>query len=297
LQRALTDFGAEESFTRAAARVKEHYGIEVPISAVRHITYDHARSMEQTEPRKAEREVKILITQMDGSMIPLVQSSPSGDRRKNKMLLWNEARLCCARSQGEQRRVYGATLGSLEATSLLWQQTAQRAGLSEKTFVHGIGDGAPWIVEKFQDNFGRQGRYLIDFYHVSEYLAAAAAKIAGDRKAVKWLHKQKGKLLNERAQKILKTLSPHLEPQGCSETPVRDAFRYIQGRQQHLHYLQTREAKLPIGSGEVESGHRHVVQQRLKIAGAWWKQTNAQRMLNLRVCRANDCWTQYWTKN
>ena len=37
-----------------------------------------------------------------------------------------------------------------------------------------------------------------------------------------------------------------------------------------------RERKLPIGSGEIESAHRHLVQKRLKLAGAWWKETNAQ---------------------
>ncbi len=35
-------------------------------------------------------------------------------------------------------------------------------------------------------------------------------------------------------------------------------------------------------------------QARLKIAGAWWKRDNAQRMLNLRVTRANDDWHDYW---
>ena len=34
LQRVLVDFGAEESFGRAVERVREHYGIEVPASAV-----------------------------------------------------------------------------------------------------------------------------------------------------------------------------------------------------------------------------------------------------------------------
>ena len=43
LERAITDFGVEESFVRAAARLKEHYRIEVPPSAVRTITETHAR--------------------------------------------------------------------------------------------------------------------------------------------------------------------------------------------------------------------------------------------------------------
>jgi len=53
-----------------------------------------------------------------------------------------------------------------------------------------------------------------------------------------------------------------------------------------------------IGSGEIESGHRHVIQKRLKLAGAWWKQTNAQAMLNLRCARTNNQWSHHWmTKN
>jgi hypothetical protein len=78
---------------------------------------------------------------------------------------------------------------------------------------------------------------------------------------------------------------------------VEDASRYIGQRLAHLHYAQACKAKLPIGSGEVESAHRHVIQHRLKLAGAWWKQTNAQAMLALRVARANNCWNAYWSSN
>jgi hypothetical protein len=297
LQRVLTDFGAEESFERAAARAKEHYGIDIAGSAIRRITYQHARKIAAVEPAKAPQPAKTLITQIDGSMIPLVKSGQTGDRRKGKSLLWSEARLCCARAEDQVGRVYGATLGTLESVSLLWAQTARYGGLNEQTFVHGIGDGAPWIVEKFNDNFGSQGKYLIDFYHVSQYLAAAALKIAGPKRAATWLRKQKARLMMGQARKILRTLEPHREAPGRTETPVEDAARYIRQRLEHLHYPQARNAKLPIGSGEVESGHRHVIQHRLKLSGAWWKQANAQAMLGLRVARANHCWNAYWSSN
>ena len=297
LQRALTDFGAEESFARAAARVREHYGIDVPLTAVRQITYQHARQLPAVEPGPPAQPVKTLITQMDGSMIPVVASGPDGDRRKGKTLSWQEVRLCCARGEGQTNRLYGATLGSLAAVSLVWQQTAQRAGLGGKTFVHGLGDGAPWIVTQFQDNFGSQGKYLVDIYHVSEYLAAAATPVAGAQKAPQWLHRQKDRLLAGQAKKILRTLEPHRERKNRAERPVHEAWRYLQQRLEHLHYDQAQAAQLPIGSGEVESGHRHVIQHRLKLAGAWWKETNAQAMLGLRVARANGCWQAYWNKN
>jgi hypothetical protein len=42
LQRALTDFGADHSFTAAAAKVQEHYGVSVTVARVRTVTLHHA---------------------------------------------------------------------------------------------------------------------------------------------------------------------------------------------------------------------------------------------------------------
>ena len=53
------------------------------------------------------------------------------------------------------------------------------------------------------------------------------------------------------------------------------------------------EKGLPIGSGEIESAHRYVIQKRLKLPGAWWKVTNVVSMLALRIVRANDDWFKY----
>jgi hypothetical protein len=61
-----------------------------------------------------------------------------------------------------------------------------------------------------------------------------------------------------------------------------------------MDYAGARAAELPIGSGEVESGHKHVLQKRLKIAGAWWREPNAEIMLQLRTVRANGDWEKYW---
>ncbi|OQX00859.1 MAG: hypothetical protein BWK80_61130 [Desulfobacteraceae bacterium IS3] len=61
-------------------------------------------------------------------------------------------------------------------------------------------------------------------------------------------------------------------------------------------YKEAQENGLPIGSGEIESAHRYIIQKRLKIAGAWWKEKNAQNILSLRVLRANGDWESYWKK-
>jgi hypothetical protein len=297
LQRAMTDFGAEESFQRAGQRLQEHYGISMNPEAIRQQTIRHGKAIAATEPKPGVR-AKEVVTQMDGSLVPVVQPAASGDKRKNKTLAWREVRVCCARAVGTGSRYYGATLGNLESCSLLWEQTARYAGVNDQTHVHGVGDGAPWILEKFNENFEAQGKYLLDFYHVSEYLAAAAHSLVGEKKALGWVRRQQGRLLNNQVAKVLRSLINHLEPDNrLQETPVRDAYRYLVQRKANLDYQGARQRKLPIGSGEIESAHRHLIQKRLKLSGSWWKETNAQALITLRTARANHCWDTYWNKN
>ena len=82
-----------------------------------------------------------------------------------------------------------------------------------------------------------------------------------------------------------------------SEAPVRVCYRYLLNRPEQLNYQDAIKRDLPIGSGEIESAHRYVVQQRLKRPGAWWQAHTAERMLALRVHRANRQWQHYWNRN
>ena len=54
LQRAGVDFGADESCEKSAQKFKEHYGIEVPVSAIREMIYRHGAAM--AEARDLEME-------------------------------------------------------------------------------------------------------------------------------------------------------------------------------------------------------------------------------------------------
>jgi hypothetical protein len=296
LQRVLTDFGSEVSFGQAVCRVREHYAIEVPVAAVRQQTLRHGKAIATLATADAVKPARQLITQMDGSMIPVMQPGSGEDARQGRSLFWREVRLCSARAEGQVTALYGATLGSAETASWLWRATAQAAGLGEHTRVHGVGDGAPWIVDQFQENFGGQGRYLLDFYHVSEYLAAAALVIK-PKNPKRWRQRQQGRLLENKLASVLRALQPHRESETAVAPPVKAAYQYLHKRRDHLDYATARCQGLPIGSGEIESGHRHVIQQRLKLAGCWWKETHAQSMLNLRVARANNLWNSYWVKN
>jgi hypothetical protein len=141
--------------------------------------------------------------------------------------------------------------------------------------------------------------YLIDFYHVCEYLSSAAKVIARDAATAKvWMETQKDALKTGRLDEVLRTLASHREAPETSDdqAPVRACHRYLGDRKDQLKYREALAEGLPIGSGEIESAHRYVAQKRLKLPGAWWRVEHAEYMLALRINRLNGDWQAYWTE-
>ena len=295
----LTDFGADHSFAQATAKVKEHYSIEVPASAARLYTQKHAAQIKASESVTAslpEGGVAQVIAETDGCFIPIVKIAAKGpkDRRKRRLLDWQEARLSLAYKAGSLAKQYQATLQSVEVAGAQLLACARRVGAGRNSRIHCVGDGAGWIVRQVEERFGEQGGYLIDFYHVSEYLAKAAEAITSAPE--KWRRRQQERLKSNGVEKVIDELTPHLEEkeEEDGEAPVRACWRYLSNRLANLDYQGALEAGLPIGSGEVESGNRSVIQARLKRSGAWWKAENAEEMLALRTLRASGQWESYW---
>jgi phage-related protein len=123
VQRAITDFGADVPFGRIQEKLREHHGIEVPISSAQVITQNHAACVHQTQllhteiPTKAG--VEQLIVEMDGTLIPIVEAPDAVDedgnpidRRTTRSSRFKEARLALARSGEEFQPKFGATFGT-----------------------------------------------------------------------------------------------------------------------------------------------------------------------------------------
>ena len=295
LQRAISDFGADESFARAAAKVAEHYGLTLPVSGCRRVTLQHALACHAHRlPAGPTPPAEQLIGEMDGSMVPIVTPTapPSADRRQGKRLAWKEAKLALIRRPGETSTRVAASLDDAQASGEEWSALAKACGFGKRSRLHAVGDGAPWIAEQVERHFGRQATYLVDFFHVCEHLAPVAAYAGGDASA--WLDVQKSRLRANDWPAVLDALAPWIEPEPQAPTPARDCDRYLRARSHQLNYRDALAADLPIGSGEVESAHRSVVQHRLKKPGAWWRSHTAQAMLDLCCLRHNDQWDRYW---
>lgn len=306
LQRALTDLGADLPYARVMDKLVEHYGIVVSESTIRKVTLEHAGKMHRQSqgfPQGLPEKVadkQTFIAETDGCMVPTVCSaSDVPDRRKGKRVQWQEARLSLAHVCGSKELTFAATLqGDVDTVGKQLRACAKRAGFGAGHRVHGVGDGAPWIAQQMKKRFGGQGAYLLDFYHVCEYLSAAALAIEDQPAAQQvWLDEQKQRLKTGGLDAVLTALQSSLEsPEIAQEhAPVRRCWRYLSQRQDQLDYEGAIRQGLPIGSGEIESAHRYIIQKRLKLPGAWWNETNAEHMLALRLNRANGEWQAYWS--
>ncbi|TAK93650.1 hypothetical protein EPO05_07005 [Patescibacteria group bacterium] len=298
LQRALTDFGADESFVAAVAKMREHYGLDVNSERVRRVCLRHAgriakRAVAEPCTTLVAKGPDWIVGEADGTMLPIVDTDhapPGADKRKHRQTSWQEAKVVAARALGETTTHYDAILGEVAEAGARWSRVVGAAGWAVNTRIHLVGDGAPWLALQARERFGSHGRYLLDLYHVCDYLAAVWP---GDKAEV---HRHRDALKAGQLDTVLDALRVRMEPTETPEpdAPARAALRYLENRLEQLDYPAALRDGLPIGSGLIESAHRHLLQARLKLAGAWWTRTNAQSMCQLRVIRANGLWDSYW---
>ncbi|MEM6717492.1 MAG: UPF0236 family protein, partial [Cyanobacteria bacterium P01_C01_bin.147] len=297
VEEAVVDFGAEDSFALAAERLGRHHPVNLSASTVRKITLAHASRMSEQEDKNAclgrlpGKGPAYIIAEADGTMLPVVQTEGKHrNLRKNRKCHWKEMRLCAAKAAGKADAVYACENRSVEELGYRWSHCAGAAGWATSSHVHVVSDGAAWIGKQARQCFGSNCSHLLDLYHVSEYLAAAQRANPSWKEPSNWLEKQKNRLLAGKAHEIIEELMPHLESSHAddADAPIRAAWRYLSNHIEQLNYPEAIKHALPLGSGLIEGGHRHVLQKRLKISGSWWNQENLQFMAQLRIRRANN---------
>lgn len=302
LQRVIVDFGADHAFGQVPDKLQVHYGIRLGSGTIRLVTERHAAAVSQrptfSSPHPDTPGCAYIVGEMDGSMIPIVEmDETSPDQRKGKRESWKEARLSLAHDRDKVTCHFGVEFQEgVDRAGQALSDCARRAGFGRRTYLHAVGDGAVWLREQVGKQFGDQGHYLADFYHVCEYLAEAATSCTRPEARTAWMETQKEALKRGRVHAVIEALMPHIGAPGIddSQAPVRACHRYLGNRLTQPDYVHAQANNLPIGSGEIESAHRHIIQKRIKLPGAWWKIDNARNMMKLRVMRANGEWDAYW---
>ena len=156
-----------------------------------------------------------------------------------------------------------------------------------------IADGAKWIWNWVEDYYGGSVQ-ILDFFHAAEKLGAYAALAYADAEGRRrWLDLQKERLRADGVGDVIAELKERADaPGGGGEAgkALDDAVRYYESNIKRMMYGTFVKKGYLIGSGAIESAHRNVIQQRLKLSGQRWSVAGAQRIANLRACRKSNRW-------
>jgi len=153
-----------------------------------------------------------------------------------------------------------------------------------------IGDGARCIW-RWAEDFHSDALQILDFFHAVEKLGIyATAEFADDKVRGKWLDRQKIRLKNNQVGDIIQELKGHKARNSKAARLLMQVVGYYQSNAVRMQYKTYLEQGYLIGSGAIESAHRNVVQQRLKLSGQRWSPQGVQAMANLRACKKANQW-------
>lgn len=208
---------------------------------------------------------------------------------------WREPKLLTIYVVGEDGKVseefqpiYDGTLGDADAIfdMILGYLKALDAHEARELIV--VGDGARWIWDRVASLVDRLGidpkrvKQVIDWCHVVGVLhkiaEARASWSATERD--QWLRKAK-KLLKRGAIDDLVKLIDGLAI-GRRAKDISEHRDYFVRNKDRMQYASFRQARVPTGSGAIESAVRRVINMRMKSNGMFWLEVNAEGMLLLR---------------
>lgn len=293
MERRILDFGINDTFESVAERWSIHYPTTISSNLVRRVVdrvglrcegaYSE-ESLQRACREKSEDLPQLLVVATDGSMLLTREEG------------WKEAKVGvvargdCIREEKQRSRVeearYVAVLGGQAAfkRSLAAALAVERA--DEVPTVVWLGDGAKgnWTTANELCPLAIQ---VLDIPHAVHWGVECGKAMLGECHAAL-------PLWEERIRQLIQADSPDAAiaelmeclPLTSSEEQLAaldDVIGYYRSNEKRMRYRTFRTLGLPLGSGIVESAHRHVLQVRMKRAGQRWGMERARRMVRLRA--------------
>jgi hypothetical protein len=331
VEEAAVDLASDESAGKAVAKLARHHpGVEMDRTAALRMLHAHgkqarqfideklaaaANSAELTSVERGEGAAELEV-EFDAGMVPVATLEPipvpedqlpeltpvRGLPKRRKNARWEEVKAGLVQTPGKIDRLYSLRpTGGLEAAFADLFALACMEGWTETTEVRGIADGAVHIRQRMEENFGAGDfRFILDRPHAKEHLSDAgqALETMTGTPAQTWATDAMTKLEAGQADAVVMELEAAHLASGADEDDRDDQLRleagYFRRNADAVAYAQYRAAGWSTASSEIESAHRHIVQSRLKIAGAWWDPHHVDDILALRMLKANGWWDEYW---
>jgi hypothetical protein len=294
MEKRVIDFAVNDVYGECAARWELHYRERVSENLFRRVAErvgnqctaaDQGRLQEELKPRATAADV--LVVEVDGSMLPIRGDEP-----------WKEAKVGVTyrHDQAANEPIAGtsryvAVVNGMGEFAPVLEEALEVENIDDVGKVVWLGDGAEcnWNLA---DQLCPDAVQILDWHHAVEHAVDCGKALLGEESPLL-------PLWQGRAEQLLAAGDPNAlisEVMDCIELiepkrrdtrerlqAVEDLVRYYRWNAHRMKYRLYREDRLPIGSGAVESAHRHVLQTRMKRAGQHWAMRNARRMARLRA--------------
>ena len=168
-----------------------------------------------------------------------------------------------------------------------------------------LGDGASWLDSITAEYFAYATR-IIDFFHVTERLAACAKALypAAEAPRKRLAERLESQLYAGQVPVVIRWLTVQVRRAGPAretdpeEHPRRvlaENLTYLQRHQTQMDYPRYRRNGWPIGSGVTESGVK-MFNKRVKGTEQFWGHDGVEAMLALRALwlSQDNRWQHYW---
>lgn len=156
-----------------------------------------------------------------------------------------------------------------------------------------IADGVKWIWN-WADDFYPNAIQTLDYFHALEHLCEFAISwFKEPAKRSAWIGKQAKRLLEEDVGIVIKCLKQL--PQSSNkktEAQKNKLIKYYTKNKKRMSYCIFLKRGFLIGSGAIESAHRTVLQQRMKLSGQRWTKNGFQQIANIRATRKSGNWNR-----
>jgi hypothetical protein len=218
---------------------------------------------------------------------------------------WREPRLLVIDildEQGQPDRLrlplYDVLIGDAEAVWALLIGYLRLLGAAYADVVEFIADGAEWIwhrVERLSSLAEIPASKLVevlDFYHASQYLSETIATDRSMSKAQRRaLYKRLRHALRHKADGV-EVVIEELRALATTQRgkTITRALSYVEAHAHRMRYVTLEARKLSIGSGQVESAVRRVINLRFKAPGSFWTETTVSGLMHLRAAFKAGRW-------
>jgi len=294
LEKRLSDFAVNDSYEGCARRWRVHYSRPFSATMFRNVAERLGRRLEQCAPDVLQRTLspskqeptRRLYVMNDGGMVPMRR----GQWREVKLgvLFRDEERAGGDKSRRGfiDRARYVGVLGEQKDFKQVMRAALDIEKWNRAGEVVWLGDGARgnWTLA---EALAPDATQILDIQHAIEHgVDCGKALLGEDSPLLEIWHRRIEQLVY--AGDVDATIRELMDCWLDTDNPfatkaIGSLIGYYRNNEDRMRYADFLDRGLMIGSGVVESAHRHVIQSRMKKAGQHWCEGAGARMVGLRA--------------